>query len=506
MIEYRFSGDHSESPCVSSKSKRHWFLHLKSFYSLILIGFIFVAAPLVAAVMTGAYYVDKLTEQSQEAVYRSVKTTQLSRILLQQTVAMERNVRQYLVLGNISLLESYLERHESYQVIASRLTEITLDPSLKTQLRELSRLENALYKEVMSNIDKNERSSIKPEDFITLTEVAKAILMGSNKTIDDELKIMNELSSEAQNIIFWELMALLPFSVIFIGVFTILLAKPVRQVENAIRRIGEGEFDSEVKVSGPRDIQYLGERLDWLRLRLKYLEDKKIKFLQFVSHELKTPLTSIRESADLLSDGVAGPLTPSQREVTGILKSNSIKLQKMIEKILTFNMPDEGNLTSSFKRISLVKLIENVLADHKAPLMSKNIKIKSHCENWEYFADEEQFRVVIDNLLSNAVKFSPENGVISVKLESNNHLLVLDIQDEGPGVQAKDKSHIFDVFYQGQPPEKGLIQGSGLGLSIVKEFVEVHNGHIELMTESKGAHLRLEFPMSTEEKELAWLV
>ncbi len=487
-------------------SKRNWFVHLKSFYSLILIGFIFVAAPLVAAVMTGAYYVDRLTEQSQQAVYRSVKTTQLSRILLQQTVAMERNVRQYFVLGNVSLLESYFERHEIYQENVSQLIDITLDANLKVQLTELSRLENDLYQGLVTNIGGGDTMSVESRDFIALTEAAKAILIGSNKAIDIELEIMNDLSSEAQDTIFWELMALLPFTVIFIIVFTVLLAKPVRQVETAIRRIGEGEFETEVKVSGPRDIEYLGERLDWLRQRLKYLEDKKIKFLQFVSHELKTPLTAIRESADLLSDGVTGPLTHSQREVTEILKNNSINLQKMIEKILTFNMPNEINSSTSYRKLRLIKLIEHVLADHKAPLMAKNIKIKLHCEDWEYLADEEQLRVVIDNLLSNAVKFSPESGSIFVSLKSVGRQLVLEVRDEGPGVQTADKNNIFDAFYQGRPPEKGVIQGSGLGLSIVKEFVEAHHGHIELITDSEGAHLRIELPMEKEEKELAWAV
>ena len=490
------------------KSQRYWFLHLKSFYSLVLIGFIFVAAPLVAAVITGAYYVDKLTEQSQEAVYRSVKTTQLSRILLQQTAAMERNVRQYLVLGNASLLDSYFDRHEFYQETATRLAEITLDPKLKGQLSGLTTLENNLYERLTAMNSGDEDVLIDPQDYITLTDVAKTILVGSNKTIDSELEIMNSLSLEAQDTIFWELMALLPITAIFIFVFTSLLMKPIRQMDSAIRKIGEGEFDTEVKVTGPRDIEYLGERLDWLRLRLKYLEDKKVKFLRFVSHELKTPLTAIREGADLLSEGVTGPLTQSQREVTDILKGNSINLQKMIEKILTFNMPGEANVSSSYTKIRVKKVIENVLADHKVALMAKNIKVQSQCEDWQYMADEEQFRVVVDNLLSNAVKYSPENGIIKISFQNIENKLVLDVIDQGPGVAVDDQANIFDAFYQGRPPEKGVIQGSGLGLSIVKEFVEAHDAQIMLIRndEQVGAHLRIEFPMENSEKELAWAV
>jgi len=489
-------------------NKRSWSRHLNSFYSLILLGFIFIAAPLFAAVVTGAYYVDKLTGQSQEAVYRSVKTTQFSRLLLQQTAAMERNVRQYMVLGNTSLLDSYFDRHELYQETVSRLSDVTRNQKLKEQLGALTSLEGNLYTRLMATVEGKEDIAINPQDYITLTEVAKSILVDSNKTIDIELDIMQKLSSEAQEAIFWELMALIPFTIIFIVVFTVVLAKPFKQMDKAIRKIGEGEFESEVVVNGPKDIQYLGERLDWLRLRLKYLEDKKIKFLQFVSHELKTPLTAIRESADLLSEGVTGPLTAPQKEVTGILKSNSISLQKMIEKILTFNMPDEANLTSSYTKIRVKKVIENVLADHKAALMTKNIKTNFRCEDWDYMADEEQFRVVVDNLVSNAVKYSPENGLLSISLQNIENNLVLDVQDEGPGINSDDRDKIFEAFYQGVPPEKGVIQGSGLGLSIVREFVEAHNGNVVLVSDPdrSGAHMRIEFPMENSEKELAWAV
>lgn len=490
--------------------KKHWFLHPKSFYSLILVGFIFVAAPLVAAVMTGAYYVDKLTDQSQQAVFRAVKSTEFSRQLLEQARSMERNVRQYFVLGNSSLLDSYFDRHQTYIEIAGKLAEITRDADLKLRLNSLSTLELALYKSMLEKKESNTIGAlaINPQDFIALTELANAILNDSKETIDSELDIMNNLSDLAQDTIFWELMALLPSTMIFIIVFSSLLAKPIRQLDRAIRLMGEGEFDTHVSVSGPRDIEFLGERLDWLRLRLKYLEEKKVKFLQFVSHELKTPLTAIREGAELMSEGVTGPLTSHQREVSEILKKNSISLQKMIEKLLSFNMPDEGNLSSGYSKIRVRKTMDNVLADHKAPILAKNITVNIHCEDWEYMADEEQFRVVIDNLLSNAVKFTPENGEIGIYFTKQDDQLVLEVTDSGPGIDEEDKDSVFEPFYQGKQPGHGVIQGSGLGLLIVKEFVVAHGGSIAVVNgkNEQGMHVQVKFPVEDQEKELAWAV
>ena len=481
--------------------------YLKSFYSLILIGFIFVATPLVAAVFTGVYYVDKLTEQSQEAVYRAVKSTQLSRILVQQATAMERNVRQYFILGNDSLLDTYFDRHINYLKTAEELRQVSLDPRLKENLSTLTSLVTTLHDRLVQKINKEE-VSLDPHDFIAMTEVAKVLLDKSDLAIDSEMAIMNKLSDSANNAMFWESMMLIPTSLIFIFVFTSLLAKPMKQIDVAMRKMGEGEFDDEIQVSGPRDIEVLGDRLDWLRQRLKYLEDKKVKFLQYVSHELKTPLTSIREGAELMSEGVTGTLNEHQREVAEILKNNSISLQKMIEKLLNFNMPNEGNLESAYSNIRAKKVISNVVADQKAVLLAKKIRIKARCEDLTFRADEEQFRVVLDNLLSNAIKFTPEEGKIKIDLRRLDNNIIVDVKDSGPGVSPEDSDKIFEAFYSGKPPDTGFIQGSGLGLSIVREFVEAQNGKIEVIYDdaTNGAHFRVTWPLDRTEKEFAWAV
>ena len=488
-------------------SGKHMLAYLRSFYSLILIGFIFVAAPLVAAVFTGVYYVDKLTGQSQEAVYRAVKSTQLSQVLVRQATAMERNVRQYFILGNKSLLETYFDRHENYLEIAEELRQVSLDDRLKEKLATLTSLVTTLHDRLVEKID-DKSVSLDPHDFIAMTEVAKVLLDNSNLAIDSEMQIMNELSDKANEFMFWEAMMLIPTSLIFILVFTSILAKPMKQIDVAIKKMGEGEFENEIQVSGPRDIELLGDRLNWLRQRLKYLEDKKVKFLQYVSHELKTPLTSIREGAELMSEGVTGTLNDHQREVADILKSNSITLQRMIEKLLNFNMPEKANLESGYSKIRPKKVIANVVADQKAVLLAKKIRIMARCEDISFNADEEQFRVVLDNLLSNAIKFTPEDGVINVTLRQDASNLVMDMQDSGPGISPDDRDKIFNAFYSGKPPESGYIQGSGLGLSIVKEFVEAQNGKIEVIYDdaTSGAHFRVTWPLNSTEKEFAWAV
>ncbi|MDH5377833.1 MAG: ATP-binding protein, partial [Gammaproteobacteria bacterium] len=470
--------------------KQLWFAHPRSFFELVIAGFSLVSLPLIVALVTGAFFVDKLTNQSQEAVYRAVKATQLSRALLEHIGAMERSIRQYFVLGDAQSIQIYLERHERYRQTSGELRPLLLTHTLIDRLSTIDGVELNLFSRLQGITTSNQKDKTNVQEFISLTEMAQSLLQDTNDLIDSEMAIMGDISEQARNIIFWEIMGVVPGAIIFTVVFIVLLSRPIRQIDNAIKKIGDGDLAEEIQVSGPRDLEYLGERLNWLRNRLKYLEEKKAKFLHYVSHELKTPLTAVREGAQLMSEGVAGPLTESQREVVDILRKNSVSLQKMIEKLLSFNMPGEANLSSGVAKLRMKDIVETVVADHKPVIIAKKLNVNLKVDEIAMVGDEEQLRVVVDNLLSNAVKHTPENGKIEVRLYRQAGKVVVDVKDSGMGIQADEKEAIFQAFYRGKSVKKGTIKGSGLGLSIVKEFVEAHNGTIELLSsdDTDGAH------------------
>jgi len=488
------------------EKKHRWFAHPRSFLNLAVAGFAFVALPLVVALITGAYFVEKLSTQSQEAVYRAVKATQAGRVLLEQTATMERVIRQYYVLKDDSLFKNYLDRHEVYAESAAKLSHFLVDPNLKEQLEMLNKLELSLFQRLQLAPASLAKPDVQEMELMALSELAQALLRDSDELIDSEMKIMQDISRRARTIIYWEVFMVLPGTILFISVFVYLLSKPIRQIDGAIKQLGAGEFEQEFVVSGPRDVEYIGERLNWLRGRLKYLEEKKSKFLQYVSHELKTPLTAVREGAELLSEGVIGPMTEEQKEVALILKNNSINLQKMIEKLLSFNMPQQSNRPVNISSVQLQRIIETVLADHKPALLAKKIQLVRNIEDVELYVDEEQIRVVIDNLLSNAVKYTPESGSIRVSLYRVKDQVVFDVIDSGPGLGEHDIEKIFDAFYQGSSNDPGVIRGSGLGLSIVKEFVEANHGSVKVMQDQRqGAHFRVNLPQNiTDNEELQW--
>lgn len=467
--------------------------------TLILLGFMVVALPLFAGLVISSIQVGRLARQSQDALYKVVQATQGGRILVEQVTAMERSARQYLVLGDPSRLQAYGATHREFQRIVRELSQLHPNESQRRRLLELSEKEDAIFRELLYERADTEASQAAVMQFAGLGQSARLFLAESNRLVTSQVETMRRMAARAQQLLFWQALALIPLSAAMAGIFFVLIAGPVRQLDRAIHRLGRGEFEEPIRIMGPRDLEELGDRLDWLRDRLRSLEEQKTRFLQHVSHELKTPLTTVREGAELLAGKVLGPLNDQQIEAAKILQQSSLRLQRLIEDLLAFSRLSEvRGVTLSKERLRLDSLIESVVEDHRLALRRKGLTERLQLEVITVYADEGKLRTAIDNLISNAVKYSPLHGTIRVILHANEQALELDVFDSGPGVSFEDREHIFDLFYQGKNQPAGPVKGTGLGLGIARECVLAHDGDITIIDDGKG-HFRLSLPIALRE-------
>jgi two-component system sensor histidine kinase GlrK len=270
-------------------------------------------------------------------------------------------------------------------------------------------------------------------------------------------------------------------------------------MDAAIRRLGAGQLRVPVAVTGPQDLEQLGERLEWMRRELLDLEEQKNRFLRQVSHELKTPLTALREGAELLSEEAVGKLTAEQREIAEILRHNSVELQKLIEDLLSFGASQFRKVTVDLEPVEIRSVVERVTADQRLAARARSLTLDIAAEDVLLPADPEKLRVALDNLVSNAIKFSPEGGRIRIGAHLDGDTLELDVIDQGPGIPPGDRTRIFDPFYQGLRAGAGPVRGTGIGLSVVKEYVFAHGGSVEVMDSREGAHMRIRVPMTRTE-------
>ena len=467
----------------------------KSFLKLLLIGFALAMLPLLFAFGNAALYLDRLAEQSRSTVAQAVQATRTSRVLVEQVTLMERSARQFFVLHDKLLLDNYTHSHETFSSSIVQLAILPFGQGQKRALDKLAASETGLYRNIMAKATESPTPQALIAQFVDLSEQAQNILAENNRLIDRESAVLAETAERTQKMMLWQTLTLLPVALLVALVITFLVAQPIRRMDAAIRKLGEAQYAEPISIDGPGDLRTLGERLDWLRSQLLELDQQKQRFLRHVSHELKTPLTAIREGSELLSDEVGGSLSPQQKEIALILRENSLRLQKMIENLLNYTALQYQKPNLIIAPVKLAELAEQVLANYALTISSKKISLQRELSSFTMQGDAEKLRTVIDNLASNAIKFTPVSAEILFRIRLLNGAALLEVHDGGPGVIPEDHAKLFDPFYQGSGNYESLVSGSGLGLSIAKEYVVAHGGDISLLPSEHGAHFLVRLPL-----------
>lgn len=468
----------------------------RSLNGLILVGFGIVAVPLLLSVLWALFSLDRLAEQSERLVFTGVAAADNNRQLTESINSLERLSRQFLVLrtpDSLQLLRQDLatvySRLEAMQAIAERAGATVLLESVAASSGEIV---NTLAANNLT--DENAQAAV--EKFSTLKQDVTSLTREIGQFVETELRSLQASTREAQRISAWQVAALVPGTLVLVLFFIVLVARPIRQIDKAIDQLGQSGFAKPIVVKGPSDLEKLGRQLEWLRLRLLELAQEKNRFLRHMSHELKTPLASIREGTELLLDGTLGDLDPPQGEVADILRMNGMKLQQLIENLLSFSAWQTKNEVLTLSEFPLRALVISVAKEQRLALKAAGIQLRLEVDDIMVTADRDKMRTAMDNLLSNAVKFTPKGGFVTIRATQSESSFVIDFADTGPGIPDDEGPRIFDAFFQGRREQGGQVAGTGIGLSVVLECIQAHGGAVTLIQsdEFPGAHFRIEIP------------
>ena len=470
----------------------------RSLLDLIAVGFVLALLPLAAALVVAAVYVERLAGQSQVAVVRAVEATQGGRLLINQITAMERSARQYLVVRDADLLAVYRDTHAALRRTLEGLAHLDLSARQRAVLNGLDETEQALFRVFAQPPVDTEIGEARVAEFVELLDLARIFLGQSYGWVDREMERLQETANSATGMLGLMVIAVIPTVAVLAAGFATLIVRPLRRIALAIRRLGNEDFATPVAVRGPRDLEELGERLDWLRGRLAELDEQKARFLRHMSHELKTPLTALREGTELLADEVTGPLTTGQSEVVAILRENSLRLQRQIENLLDFHQALSPNLMLNRTSVPMAELVREVVQDQRLAWKARRIGIVEDLEPVMVKADRDKLATVVDNLLSNAIKYSPSGSRIRLELRALDGKACLEVQDAGPGFHPDDRNRVFEPFYQGRTVADGSVKGSGLGLAIAREYTTLHGGTLEIV-DGPGGRVRLSLPLKSSQ-------
>jgi len=466
----------------------------RSFLGLLLTGFTLVMLPLVGALAYSAWNTERLAGLSRSAVFNASQAARASRSLVDRIAAIERVAQQMAVLNDPELAVDYARVHRSFKQLAEEIAQLPLDDAQAAALTRTVEQEQSLYDLLTEQPRRKLDSKVVPTRMDGLIESARDVLAINNRIVDREVHRLRLKAEQVQR----GLIALVFLSTAVALTIALALARyivrPISEIDGAIRQLGGADFSKPIAVRGPEDLRYLGRRLDWLRRRLDEFETQKNRFLRHVSHELKTPLTAIREGAELLHDKVAGPLVPQQAQVVTIMRENSVKLQRLIEELLDYQRALHAAASLEVRLVELNELVRDAAQSHELAAQAKGLRLTIDAQSATLEADPQKLRSIVDNLISNAVKFTPPGGTISVRARALSGEAVIEVMDTGPGVPAEERESIFNLFFRGRTKSESSVKGSGLGLAIARELVEAHGGQIAVVSGGAGGHFRVTLP------------
>ena len=466
----------------------------RSFLGLLLAGFTVVAFPLVAALAYSAWSTERLAEQSRNAVFTASQAARASRSLVNRISSIERLAQQIAVLHDPEAADDYLRLHRSFRQVSEELRVLPLESAQMAALAKTVAGEQVLYEMLAAprrgKVDAHDISRRAGE----LADSAYEVLAISHLVADREvLRLRVDAETVQGHLVLLVIFSTAAALAISLGL-TRHIARPIAELDASIRQLGTADFTRPIAVRGPEDLRTLGERLDWLRRRLAELEAEKNRFLRQLSHELKTPLTALREGAELLNDEIGGPLAPPQRQIVSIMRENSVKLQRLIEDLLDYQRALHAAESLRPRLLPLDALVREAVHEHELAASAKNQRLVLELGDVVVEADPEKLRSIVGNLLGNAVKFTPSGGTITVATRTREGQAVLDVIDSGPGVPAEEHDSIFESFFRGKAKSTGRVEGSGLGLAIAREFTEAHGGRISVVSAASGGHFRVTLP------------
>ncbi len=292
-------------------------------------------------------------------------------------------------------------------------------------------------------------------------------------------------------------------SFVVVYLLTLHIVRPLRQMAAATRRFAQGDFSARIKVRGKDEVAELGDALNHMAVSLSSVEMMRRSFVANVSHELKTPMTTIAGFIDGMLDGTIPP--EQQSRYMKIVSDEVKRLSRLVRSMLDLSRIDSGELKMSTVRMDLTEALCSVLVASEQRIEKKNLRITGleDCGKTEIDGDYDLICQVLYNLVDNAIKFTNDGGYIDLRLVKADGRVSVTIRNSGAGIPAEEMPQIFERFYKSDRSRALDKNGVGLGLYIVKTVINLHHGEITVRSvEGEFTEFSFWVPAATTETAL----
>lgn len=394
------------------------------------------------------------------------------------------NSRKGLVVGG---MES-VQRFQKLSPACPQIAQDTTDPFVQEDLRQENR-----WRHYCTPI---QQTNIRGE------HVYGVVFLGFNvNLLEAKLKI---ISGRFWPRLIWSLVLVLMAGVAITFLFARRLTRPIFNLTEGAKSIGEGQWDTRIPVESKDELGFLAHEFNLMAMKLKELDQLKDDFVSSVSHELRSPLAAIAGYAELLRSKPLGEIAAEKREkALAIIQESTERLSHFINDILDLAKLKSGHVEIRRRPYEVSEGIEEVVG-LLLPLFEKKqipctIDVPDNIPVLQ--ADHEKIRQVLTNLLSNALKFTPPQGKIRIAAKNQSEFVEITVKDSGMGIPDDQKEAVFERFRQVKNSRDVVTgqKGTGLGLAIAKGNVEAHGGRIWIESElGKGTTVHFTLPTSVD--------
>ena len=283
---------------------------------------------------------------------------------------------------------------------------------------------------------------------------------------------------------------------IFLGIH-LFIYLPLRKITEAAKQYASGNLDYEIPVNSQDEIGYLSASLNYMSTHLKDMEDYQKKFVANVSHDFRSPLTSIKGYIEAIADGTIP--VELQGKYLNIILFETERLTDLTRDLLTLNEFDTKDLLLNKESFDLHEMMKQVAASFEGTCTSRKISIELLFASRVLYvhADRSKIQQVLYNLLDNAIKFSNPQSTVTIETTERGEKIFTSVRDYGIGIPKEDLSKIWERFYKSDLSRGKDKKGTGLGLAIVREIIQAHNENINVIsTEGVGTEFIFSLPKS----------
>ncbi|HEY8911377.1 MAG TPA: HAMP domain-containing sensor histidine kinase [Desulfosporosinus sp.] len=296
------------------------------------------------------------------------------------------------------------------------------------------------------------------------------------------------------NLFIWIMaIVLILISALVIYFNSLRISKPIKQIELAAGKLALGEYSEDLIVKSSDEIGKLAKSFNYMKHQLANTEKMRSEFIASVSHDMRTPLTSINGFVSGMLDGIVQP--KDYNKYLLIIKEETLRLTKLTNDILHLAKIQSGSLRLFRERLVAMDILDTVISSTRASIEEKSINLALDCDTTiKVYADRDKLKQILINILENAVKYSELGGEISISVKCKSSATEFRIRDTGIGISCEELPFIFEKFYR-VDKSRSSPGGTGLGLNIAKSLIELHEGKIWATSElGVGTEIIFEFP------------